>query len=83
MKKKIKKQQQHPHQRLLKKHHLNQNRKKIYMTFATFNVLTTKFFVNSIVVLNCIADIHVCNQIMKHKYTKKRKLKRSNFCKKS
>ena len=56
--------------------------KKIYMTFATFNALTTKSFVNSIVVLNCVADVHVCNQIMKHKYTKKTQIETIEFLQK-
>ena len=46
--------------------------KEPYMTFATFSVLATKSSVNSIVVLDCAADIHVCNEAMKHRYTKER-----------
>ena len=42
------------------------------MTFATFKVLATKSSVQSIVVLDCAADIHVCNEAMRHRYTKER-----------
>lgn len=37
-------------------------------TFATFRVLATKSSVHNIVVLDCAADIHVCNESMTYVY---------------
>ena len=46
--------------------------KELPSTFATFRVLATKSSIQNIVVLDCAADIHVCNEAMKHLYTKDR-----------
>ena len=50
----------------------SESKEKEKMTFATFKVLATKSSVQNIVVLDCAADIHVCNEAMKHRFTKER-----------